>query len=250
MIQRRLFSSTPITFAKRTQLAIKRKKANIQRQKVLQSERSPANFDPIIGSPTEFTKSLLVPPQVWSTTTLKDSLYFTDSEVKGVQSAVNAAQHARLDAEPIDLLASHTLPSTPQVDLTLDSIKAQRKEEIDEASARASEASSRILALHNANSRTVRALNTSRAVSAFARREGDTGSSEVQAAVLTVRIIAEQRHLQTNRKDVHGKRGFRGLIHQRQKILKYLRRESVERYFKCIARLGLTDKAVTTEITL
>lgn len=113
-----------------------------------------------------------------------------------------------------------------------------------------SSSSSRIMALHNANTRTLRAYNTALALDTFGRREGDTGSAEVQAAVLTVRILAEFKHCQQNHKDHHGYKGFRGLVHQRQKILKYLRRESVERYFRCIEQLGLQDAAVTREITM
>ena len=96
----------------------------------------------------------------------------------------------------------------------------------------------------------LKTYNIAQAVESFARFEGDTGSPEVQAAVLTVRIRGAYEHLSRNGKDYVTRRGVRGLVHQRQKMLKYLRREDVGRYFETIGRLGLQDAAITREFTM
>ncbi len=73
----------------------------------------------------------------------------------------------------------------------------------------------------------------------YARHEGDTGSSEVQVALLTERISQLTRHLASNRKDHHTQRGLIKLVGHRKKLLSYLSREDADRYNKLIERLGL-----------
>ncbi|MBK5226979.1 MAG: 30S ribosomal protein S15 [Actinobacteria bacterium] len=72
-----------------------------------------------------------------------------------------------------------------------------------------------------------------------ARSEGDTGSPEVQVAVLTRRITELTEHLKTHPKDHHSRRGLLLLVGRRRRLLEYLRREDVERYRSLIAKLGL-----------
>ena len=67
----------------------------------------------------------------------------------------------------------------------------------------------------------------------------DTGSTEVQVAVLTERIKQVTDHLRTHKKDVHSRRGLVGLVSQRRRLLNYLSREDVNRYQTLISRLGL-----------
>jgi small subunit ribosomal protein S15 len=69
--------------------------------------------------------------------------------------------------------------------------------------------------------------------------ESDTGSTEVQVAVLTERIKQVTDHLRTHKKDVHSRRGLVGLVSKRRRLLKYLSQEDVNRYQSLIARLGL-----------
>ena len=69
--------------------------------------------------------------------------------------------------------------------------------------------------------------------------ESDTGSTEVQVAVLTERIKQVTDHLRTHKKDVHSRRGLVGLVSKRRRLLKYLSQEDVDRYQSLIARLGL-----------
>ena len=73
----------------------------------------------------------------------------------------------------------------------------------------------------------------------FQRSEGDTGSPEVQVALLTARINQLTPHFQKHKKDVHSRRGLLRLVNQRRKLLTYLKRKDVGRYRTLIERLGL-----------
>ena len=72
-----------------------------------------------------------------------------------------------------------------------------------------------------------------------ARSEGDTGSPEVQIAVLTRRINELTEHLKLHTKDHHSRRGLLRMVGRRRRLLDYLRREDIERYRALIAKLGL-----------
>ena len=73
----------------------------------------------------------------------------------------------------------------------------------------------------------------------YATHEGDTGSPEVQVAVLTARIKELTEHLKANPKDHHSRRGMLKLVGQRRGLLEYLKRKDIERYRSLIERLGL-----------
>jgi small subunit ribosomal protein S15 len=73
----------------------------------------------------------------------------------------------------------------------------------------------------------------------FARTEGDTGSPEVQIALLTERIKELTEHLSTHKKDHHSRRGLLKMVGQRRNMLKYLKDTDIERYRTLIAALGL-----------
>ena len=73
----------------------------------------------------------------------------------------------------------------------------------------------------------------------FKLHEGDTGSTEVQVALLTERINQLTKHMVDNRHDYHTQRGLLKLVGQRRRLLAYLSREDADRYRKLIARLGL-----------
>lgn len=76
-------------------------------------------------------------------------------------------------------------------------------------------------------------------VSQFRHSEKDTGSAEVQIALLTERINQLTEHMATNRHDYHSQRGLLKLVGKRKRLLDYLNREDVERYRKLITKLGL-----------
>lgn len=73
----------------------------------------------------------------------------------------------------------------------------------------------------------------------YATKEGDTGSPEVQVAILTARINDLNEHLKIHKKDHHSRRGLLKMVGQRRNLLKYLKGVDVERYRTLIARLGL-----------
>ena len=73
----------------------------------------------------------------------------------------------------------------------------------------------------------------------FAPKEGDTGSSEVQVALLTERINELTTHMAANRHDYHTQHGLIKLVGQRRRLLAYLSKEDVKRYNQLIKRLGL-----------
>ncbi len=74
---------------------------------------------------------------------------------------------------------------------------------------------------------------------AYARKEGDTGSPEVQVAVLTERIKELTEHLKANPNDNHSARGMYKMIGQRRGLLAYLKKVDIERYRTLIEKLGL-----------
>jgi small subunit ribosomal protein S15 len=73
----------------------------------------------------------------------------------------------------------------------------------------------------------------------YATKEGDTGSPEVQVAILTTRINQLNEHLKDNPKDFHSRRGLLKMVGQRRNMLAYLREKDIERYRNLIARLNL-----------
>jgi len=79
----------------------------------------------------------------------------------------------------------------------------------------------------------------SQLISEYRRNEGDTGSTDVQIAVLSKRIADLTEHLKTHRKDHHSRRGLLLMVGRRRRLLEYLRRKDIERYRELIARLGL-----------
>ena len=73
----------------------------------------------------------------------------------------------------------------------------------------------------------------------FGRSEGDTGSPEVQVALLTERINSLQEHFKVHKKDHHSRRGLLKMVGQRRGLLNYLAEQDIERYRTLIKELGL-----------
>lgn len=78
-----------------------------------------------------------------------------------------------------------------------------------------------------------------RLIKEYAIGEGDTGSPEVQVAILTSRISTLTEHFKTHKRDNHSRRGLLKLVAQRRKLLDYLKRKSESRYKDLIGRLGI-----------
>jgi small subunit ribosomal protein S15 len=73
----------------------------------------------------------------------------------------------------------------------------------------------------------------------YARGSNDTGSPEVQVAILSERIANLTEHFKTHKKDVHSRRGLLMLVGRRRRLLDYLKRSDAQRYGELIERLGL-----------
>jgi small subunit ribosomal protein S15 len=78
-----------------------------------------------------------------------------------------------------------------------------------------------------------------RIIKEFARHEGDTGSPEVQIALLTARIKQVTEHLKVHRKDLHSRYGLMKMVGKRRRLLRYLKDLDFERYKALISKLGL-----------
>ena len=82
-------------------------------------------------------------------------------------------------------------------------------------------------------------INKAEIMQQYARHEGDTGSPEVQVALLTARINHLNEHLKLNKKDHHSRRGLLLMVGHRRGLLDYLKRTDIERYRALVEELGL-----------
>ena len=82
-------------------------------------------------------------------------------------------------------------------------------------------------------------INKQEIMETYGRHEGDTGSPEVQIAILTARINHLNEHLKTHKKDHHSRRGLLLMVGQRRGLLDYLKSTDIEAYRSLIAKLGL-----------
>ncbi|KAE8896053.1 hypothetical protein PF005_g1567 [Phytophthora fragariae] len=96
-----------------------------------------------------------------------------------------------------------------------------------------------VLSLRNASQHELNKAQVATAIETFQRFPGDTGSSEVQIAVLTQKILHCTAHAQQHKKDHHSRRGLIAMVEKRRKLLKYLRRKDLHKYRAVVAALGL-----------
>ena len=82
-------------------------------------------------------------------------------------------------------------------------------------------------------------IDKSAIIAEYATHDGDTGSPEVQVALLTARINHLNEHLRDNKNDHHSRRGLLLMVGQRRGLLDYLKRKDIERYRALVAKLGL-----------
>ncbi len=85
----------------------------------------------------------------------------------------------------------------------------------------------------------ITAEEKARVIKEFATKEGDTGSPEVQVAILSSRISTLTEHFKTHKKDNHGRRGLLVMVATRRKLLDYVKKKDVARYQSLIQRLGI-----------
>ena len=85
----------------------------------------------------------------------------------------------------------------------------------------------------------ITAEEKARVIKEFATKEGDTGSPEVQVAILSSRISTLTEHFKTHKKDNHGRRGLLVMVATRRKLLDYVKKKDVARYQSLIQGLGI-----------
>ena len=85
----------------------------------------------------------------------------------------------------------------------------------------------------------VKEMSKQEVIDAFAKHEGDTGSPEVQIALLTQRILQLNDHFAEHKNDFHSRRGLLQMVGKRRSMLKYLKDTDIERYRELIAKLGI-----------
>ena len=94
---------------------------------------------------------------------------------------------------------------------------------------------------HMASKLSITKERTAELVKEFGKGEGDSGSPEVQIAILTERIRNLTEHLKTHKKDNHTRRGLMMLIGKRRGMLKYIKERNIEEYRELIKKLGIRD---------
>lgn len=252
----------------------------MSRQKTLKEEREAAVGDPVRSAPTPFISSL-------QGTQAPEKAQATEGEGKEAEQKHTAAHlnyfvtQKELD-EALEYSEKLTRPiksaRSSKSDPQLEAEEAERHQETHE---KAQEAVNRILQLSNGNSKDRSLTNVQRCIDTFGRhntdktldpkpasvahpsapnrpekapRAGpDTGSPEVQAAILTSKIQVLAKHLETtSHKDKHNKRNLRLLVHRRQKLLTYLRKKERggPRWQNLMENLGLAEGAWKGEISM
>ncbi|KAG0245175.1 hypothetical protein BGW41_002644 [Actinomortierella wolfii] len=264
---RRSRKETVIQIRKNNLLKQERKRLEIEEQKP----------DYIIGRPTDFTRSLLSSRQIFQTPleAIKKPSSAASESTESAEATTStpfsftgsSSIFGSLPKRPLEVMTSkpvgyqHFL-TDKEAELIFDTVPQVQVQEHMVRSSLVNEKTQlpieqqkaelvrRITALENANAKQIMLENIRRARLAFQRTEGDTGSPEVQAAVMTVRIHNLHEHILRNRKDKHNYRRLRILIHQRQSILKYLKKTDQDRYHTCLDRLGLEPRAIEDEIVI
>lgn len=247
-----------------------RKAANISRQQALFEERQAALGDPVKSEPTPFIQ------QIEAIQTGKE----TQTQTVG-SSSISPWNHF-IKPEEFDTALEYskdlTEPMSPQDANTADPHAHQKEVQLHQVSHHnAQEAMKRIVKLANGNTEDRTRVNIEACIETFGRHKTDntlppkpaavtttqhpektpragpdTGSPEVQVAILTTKILNLSRHLQTTNKDRHNKRNLRILVHKRQKLLQYLRKKERggPRWQNLITSLGLSDAAWKGEISM
>ncbi|KAG7812483.1 hypothetical protein KL921_001715 [Ogataea angusta] len=207
---------------KRMEIASHKKKHNI----VLQSSRllNKEKVDPVLGRPNNpFIERLKMEIEEPTVLAKKFNLAEVDKLLYGAKE-------------------SKVLKSVSTLGYDEATVKQIEREEAEKR-----EILLRILSMRNADEQERNRRVLAMAVAEFGRFEGDTGSSEVQAAAMTVRLFNLMEHIKQNPQDKIHIRRARMLTQQRQKLLKYLKKDNPQRYYWAIEKLGLTDEVVHME---
>ncbi|KAF1805732.1 hypothetical protein V8B55DRAFT_1354762 [Mucor lusitanicus] len=225
LLKHQEFHGSAATFAKKHPKQIKKENLAKRAAKVAEFERTKPSF--IVSKPAPFFNTLHTPASAYA------------EQSTGFQHFLSKEDQQFLFEEtPKKVVESSHMAA---VDGMEEALKAEKQKV---------EALQKIVSLQNGNAKSVQIWNVHQAIDWFKQKEGDTGSPEVQAAVLTVRIHNLNSHLNQHRKDKHNYKQLRNMVHQRAKLLKYLKSKDADRYYKCLSGLGLEPRAVEGEITL
>lgn len=247
--------------------ARQRKAANLSRRKVLQAEREASVGDPVESKPTSFIQEiqgLQSGSQIPSSGA--DLNYYLKSD-----ELSSALQFSKDLTEPLQ---------NPDRDTADPQLEKEAAELHEKEHRNAQEAIQRIANLSNGNTKDRVRVNIQKCIDQFGRHKTDavlppkpasvphgaapvdpekaprigpdTGSPEVQAAILTVKIMNLSRHLQGTNKDKHNKRNLQLLVHKRQKLLRYIRKKERggPRWQNLMETLGLSEAAWKGEIAI
>ena len=244
-----------------------RKAANLSRRQALQEERDNSLGDPVESEPTPFIQQLKfqTEPQGQPVPDSKLNYFLKPDEI---QRTLEISKNL---TSPLTNVARET--ADPQFEK-----EASEKHTVEYQNTE--EAIKRIVNLKNGNTKDRLRVNIQNCIETFGRHNTDqalpprpaaathesamehpektprvgpdTGSPEVQVAILTSKIMNLSRHLQTANKDKHNKRNLRLLVHKRQKLLRYLRRKERggPRWQNLMEMLGLSDAAWKGEISM
>lgn len=244
-----------------------RKAANLSRQQALKAERDASLGDPIETEPTPFIQQI------------KSQLELQGPA--GVEAKLNHFIKPEEIQETMEFSKDLTSPiADVNRNIADPQLEKESMERHAEEAQNTEEAIRRIVNLNNGNTKDRLRVNIQNCIETFGRHNTDTtlspkpsavsnqlgterpektprvgpdtGSPEVQVAVLTTKILNLSRHLQTSNKDKHNKRNLRLLVHKRQKLLRYLRRKERggPRWQNLMQTLGLTDAAWKGEISM
>lgn len=272
-------TSAPVLETKRKRQARLRRQANLEQRRVKEHLFAMGRPDPVLGHQLneEGTK-------LWENSELA-KLILSKREVWGVQedrrgqleavAPTPREEDAELDAAVAEFggprrlnfglgvqdrrLLFQSLPRVMTSDRAMDATGtadalAEGLQELEKEQLQSADTLSRILDLRNASGRGIQVENTRRIIAHFARPTPsgglDTGSPEVQAALLTYRIRNLYEHLGSQRHDNSNRRSMRRLVHQRAKLLRYLKSKDPLRYQAFLPRIGVEARGVEGEVVV
>jgi ribosomal protein S15 len=257
-----------------TGLSRQRKAANLSRQQTLREQREAALGDPVQSKPTPFIQSIQ--------SNLKPHPTQTEPSIEGGASASSDALNYFVNRTELQQALEYskelTAPSvTSDRDMADPQLENETAERHLQEHVNAQEAINRIVSLNNGNAEDRTRVNIQKCIETFGRHQTDTflppkpaaavqeshpekapragpdtGSPEVQVAILTTKILNLSQHLENTNKDKHNKRNLRLLVHKRQKLLRYLRKKERggPRWQHLVETLGLSDAAWKGEISM
>ncbi|WFD42120.1 hypothetical protein MPSI1_000758 [Malassezia psittaci] len=281
-----LHTSSPVLESKQRRAARLRRNANLQRRDIMERLFQLSKPDPVLAhqlndegfaywNNSELAKLILSKEEVWGfaedrrgqLVEYQGPKRSDDAQVDAEASTYGGPRRLNFGLGIEDRRTIfQSLPRVMTEDRVLDAasvhlghdqsaeVLASEHSQSEAEQQQSADALARILDLRNASGKGIQVENTRRIIQHFgARPEGqgyDTGSPEVQAAVLTYRIRNLSEHLVSARKDNSNRRAMTKLVHQRAKILRYLKSRDPLRYQAFLPRIGVEARAVEGEVVV